>query len=191
MAGHVGAFSLFGAMLLCGCAQPRLPNHAEAKGEPVPAQTFGYVFRQTTGLTSHVLLPEGREVAVQFGADSDPIALRSLRALRWNVLYPNARGERMFLVGGLHHVVRHTPSRLNMAQSEPYREFTLRDWYVVAPFEEWCEKQPFRLGEGFLIRRRTTLSRDDFDPFDGLARLNVKRFLRVRTPRRSDTAKTR
>ena len=154
-------------------------------------QTFGYVFRETTGLTSHVLLPGGREVAVQFRADSDPVALRSLRALRWNVLYPNARGKRMFLVGGLDHVVRHTPSRLNMAQSEPYREFTLRDWYVIAPFEEWCEKQPFRLGEGLLIRRRTMLSRDDFKPFDGWACLKVKRFVRVRAPRSSDTARTR
>jgi hypothetical protein len=61
---------------------------------------YGYVFEETTGDNRFILM-EGRRVPIKnFVVDaSNQIALKSLTALKWNVLYTNSDGDRIFLRG--------------------------------------------------------------------------------------------
>lgn len=110
-------------LLLAACAGSRR----------TPSPTFGYVFHETTGLTSGVL-DDGKLIAIQLRDDSDPVALRTLRDLGWPVLYANGDGHCIFVTGRLSPDVKWTPDRPDMAQSEPYRELTLESWHIVTPF---------------------------------------------------------
>ncbi len=88
---------------------------------------YGFLFTETTGITRYVM-HQGKQVAIQLRADSDPQAVRSLQAVGADILYNQADGRQMVLIGKLHPKVLRTPDNPRMAQSQPYQEFSLRGW---------------------------------------------------------------
>lgn len=178
-------------MLLAGslsCNRPSsLPEEskpAETVGDPQPAvHTYGYVFWEATIVkTSHIVL-NGQEMAIEFREDSDPLALKSLRSLKWNVLYENCKGKDIFVVGQYFEEPKHTPDRPDMPPRQEYHDFRLLDWYILTPFTEvrWKDEQPLN---DFVHRQRDALSYDDFyddfRKFEGKQSLDLSRFQRPR-----------
>jgi len=125
----------------------------------VPLRTFGLRHYETTGITTY-LVDGGREIPIQFSPRSNEIALRELRALKWNVFLPNGNGKRLFVIGSLSPLVQNTPGGPYRAQSEPYQEFTLQQWHLLIPFVEWREKSP---GEALHPYKRHHLQWSDFE----------------------------
>lgn len=78
------------------------------------------MFRESTGQSQYVIM-DGRELPVKFDDASNPVALKSLHALKWDVLYPNDGGDKIFLRGEYDH------------QSQSFR---LSHWYINFPFEK-------------------------------------------------------
>ncbi len=120
------------ALALAGLACVCLASCFE---EPPPLpNAYGYVFHESTGIPSHVLV-HGKEVAVRFAPTSDPVALTALMALDWPVLYPNADGTHIFVEGFLDGKVQSTEAAPDRATPEPFQELRLVNWYIVTPFE--------------------------------------------------------
>jgi hypothetical protein len=89
-------------------------------------KTYGFVHLETTGITSYVII-DGKEMPIQFRADSDPLAVKSLNALNARILLPNSDGKKLFLIGQYFAEPRHTPGCPGCATIEEYREFRLVD----------------------------------------------------------------
>jgi hypothetical protein len=139
-------------------------------------QTYGYVVRDTTGLTEAIVLGPGAPVHVQLRGD--PATLVALRALRWEVLAPSADGRSMFIVGTLLDEVHHTPSGPGLAMSEEYREFVLTDWYVKAPFSAVQLAPDWVPGDASEVRERSSLELADFHDFVGKDRFEPAKHVR-------------
>ena len=132
-------------------------------------KVYGFQHHETTGVTSHIRVGE-REQAIDFAGDSDVCALDRLYGLRTGVFLPLTDGKHLFVVGELSRVESWTPGGANGADTEPFRDFRLHDWYVVAPFEEWRNVPG---DEPVQTIPRTALRTTDFDvrttstlPFD-------------------------
>lgn len=172
-----------GALALCGCAGPPHgggPVRHGARLQPpgTGGSTYGFVHRETTGITSYVVV-QGGERAIRFSADSDGGAVRSFRALTGRVMLPNADGRSIFLTGELSAETMRTPSCEGCPTPEEYREFRLQDWYIVTPFRavrEDCGDCSYLMPEN--LRDRTGLERSDFEPFEGREALDLGRFQR-------------
>ena len=137
--------------------------------------TFGLKHVQTTGITNFVQAGK-RSFGTQFSTDSESLALRSLEALKPDVYLANCDGNRLFVTGELDEHIRWTPAGENRPNSEPYRYFRLRSWYLAEPFmERPLEPLDTPLPQP---RWRTSLSRSDFTPFPGHDRLDLKRLVR-------------
>lgn len=159
------------ACVLAGACSPESGSRVE---------TFGYVFHETTGITTRVL-EDGKESAIRFAPGSDPIALRMLTSLDWRTLYPNGNGGRIFVEGELGRVVHWTAKEPDKAQSEPYREFRLADWYIVTPYERMVvvdESVP----QESKREVRQSLGPDDFGPGHVAGSVDLARFQRKRAP---------
>src|SRR5258705_13865211 len=83
--------TLFGGLTLPSVAFP------VALEDSLPVKTYGFVHWETTGITSRIVVNR-KKIPIQFGANSDALALRALLALKWEVLAPNASG-RSIIVG--------------------------------------------------------------------------------------------
>jgi hypothetical protein len=173
------------AMVLCACSQelpapkPSTVSPSNNSAPEPPIQTYGYFFIDTTiDITTHILL-NGKEVAVVFRPDSDSLALNSLRALTWNVLYKNANGKDMFVTGQYYPESKFTASAPNKAPSQEYHDFKLLDWYIITPFIETREKNEKPLN-GYVERKRTNLNKGDFEGFEGKQAIDLNRFQRRR-----------
>ncbi|MCY2930444.1 MAG: hypothetical protein NTV86_13285 [Planctomycetota bacterium] len=119
--------ALVAAILAGACVGCAAPQNREGDS------TYGYLIHDTTGLESSVLV-DGKEELIQFSKESDAKALRALSGLRfWSYIF-NDGGDKIFVVGKLDLEVRWTPSGPGLAQSQVYREFTLRAWYITTPF---------------------------------------------------------
>jgi len=163
-------FLLVTCFLTCSCAPVSSPR----------VETFGYVLRETTGITTSVIQGE-KEMAILFTPNSDPIALRTLRSLDWRTLYPNANGHHIFVKGSLDNNVHWTPNEPNMAQSEPYRQFRLVNWYIVTPYERLVlvnESLPLKLKKEV----RQSLKTDDFEGRDVVDGVDLARFQKKQKP---------
>jgi hypothetical protein len=172
-----GLFVGIGVLLLLALGGWRW---SEARKSP-SIKTFGYRHAETTGITESVEIEPGRTVLIRFHKDSDPAAFRSLRALNWNVLYPNSDDTHLFIVGELLPAVQQTPDSPNRAQSEPYQEFRLRDWYLLTPFETWNEPRGWLPGDPFARRWRNTLKSSDFKWIKWRTPSELQRFQRKRS----------
>jgi len=65
---------------------------ALALAKKASLQTFKYFFYECTGENQFIEI-DGREVPIRFDSErSKHAALSSLRALKWNVVYPNSDG---------------------------------------------------------------------------------------------------
>lgn len=140
--------------------------------------SYGYVFKETTGMTSHIVI-NGKEVPISFSKDSAPLALRSLRALKWKVLYANSAGRTIFIIGEYSAAPRMTPPGPGYAQPEEYHEFKLVRWYIVTPFEGffwWYGSGP--PVDMPLRRTKNHLGLEDFRDFVGKDKFDVRRFQR-------------
>ena len=171
------------ALSLCCwvCSTSACHNQHSGISQQSPAgpsvQTYGYVFVECTGITTHIL-QNGTQVPIAFDTEgSDSVALLSLRALTWNVLYPNSKGDRILLIGQYHPESHYTPDCKVCAQSEEYHLFTLMDWYILVPFSEWQERDGDPMAPVVIVQRES-LEDGDFESFFGKDRLDIKRFQR-------------
>lgn len=144
---------------------------------PPPPDAFGYVFHESTGIPTYVLV-DGKEVAIHFAPTSDPVALTALMALDWPVLYPNADGKHIFVEGFLDDKVQSTPAAPDRATPEPFQELRLVNWYIVTPFERLN-------GTGAPAEPVTRTSRSRLEPGDfriPLGGSDLSRYQRKRVP---------
>jgi hypothetical protein len=121
--------------------------------EDKQVKEYGYRFYESTGQNQYIIM-EGREVPVKtFIADaSNPVALKSLRALRWDVLYPNDDGDKIFLRGEYDH------------QSQSFR---LSHWYIKVPFEKLVIEDETHIPHNVHKATSHSLERTDFEPKNG------------------------
>jgi hypothetical protein len=141
-------------------------------------RTYRFVHSETTGMTSFVVV-NGKEWAIEFHRDSDPVAVKAFGALGGRVLLPNAYRKKIFLVGSLLPAVKVTRSCTGCAQPEEYREFKLVDWFITTPIKivrADCDNCPYLREEN--LRSKSNLDLDDFGEFEGRANLDVRRFQR-------------
>jgi hypothetical protein len=154
------------AITLSGCSQDGKkavvtysPVHVAKTGVAHRVHDFGFVHKESTGITSHVRL-DGKDVPIQFGSDSSAASLASLRSLQPEVFLPNANGTTIHLVGQYYEGICHTPSAPDKPQSESYHEFRLDSWYILTPF---LEVEEARLdGSGYYTKKRYSLNSGDF-----------------------------
>jgi len=139
---------LFIGFLLSGC-EPHATMHA-----------YPYQYIETTGITTFVI-SDGKSTPIHFTENSCEKALHSLTSLNWQVLYPNANNNKIFVVGRLHSNPQHTPSGIAFSKSEEYFDFTLINWYITLPFDRAIE-MPFP--EPYKLEKRITLTPTDFKP---------------------------
>jgi hypothetical protein len=162
---------------------PSTPPHAlnsqQSKVQVEPkVKTYGFVHLETTGITSYVII-NGKEMPIQFRADSDPLAMKSLYALNSRILLPNTDGKKLFLIGQYFAEPKHTRSCRQCATVEEYREFKLVDWYIITPFKvvrEDCGPCPYLREEN--LRKKSGLDLKDFQDFAGRDNMDVRRFQR-------------
>jgi hypothetical protein len=141
-------------------------------------RTYRFVHSETTGITSFVIV-NGKERAIEFHRDSDPVAVKAFRALSGRVLLPNAHRKKIFLVGSYLPAVKVTRSCAGCAQPEEYREFRLVDWFITTPIKivrADCDTCLYLREEN--LRTKSNLDLDDFGEFEGRANLDVRRFQR-------------
>lgn len=123
---------------------------------------YGYIFHETTGITYHIL-KDGKEIKIQFSSDSNQRALKLLTSLKWNVLYPNSKGDKIFLKGVLRKEINKTPHGPDRAQSEDFQYFKLISWYIKTPFMETKVKDEGMLPQEFIFIKRANLKKTDFE----------------------------
>ena len=114
---------------------------------------YGYVFQESTGQNRYIIM-DGRKVPVKdFVSDaSNQLALKSLEALKWNVLYTNGGGDRIFVRGEYHQ------------QSQLFR---LSHWYIIVPFEAVVIDEETQVPHNPRKVTRQSLERTDFEARNG------------------------
>ena len=114
---------------------------------------YEYRFYESTGQNQYIIM-EGREVPIKnFVADaSNHVALKSLQALKWNVLYPNDDGDKIFLRGEYDH------------QSQSFR---LSHWYIKIPFKALVIEDETHIPQNVYRVTRQSLERTDFEIRNG------------------------
>ena len=116
------------------------------------AKEYGYVFHESTGQNQYVLI-DSREVPFHFDQrKSNKLAFDSLRSLSARVLYPNSKGDKIFLVGEYD------------AQSQL---FVLRHWFISVPFTEMTLEDRIQMPEEIRKIERRSLERTDFENNEG------------------------
>jgi|SRR6266542_2898164 len=148
-------------------------------------KTYGFVHMETTGITSYLIV-NGKEKPILFSPDSDPLAMRSFNALNSRILFPNADGKKLFLIGQYFAEPKHTRSCPQCAGSEEYREFKLIDWYIIAPFKlvrDDCDGLCSYL-RAENLRTKSSLELKDFADFDGRDNMDVRRLQRKKRHRK-------
>lgn len=149
----------------------------QTKVEP-KIKTYGFVHHETTGISSYVII-NGKEIPIRFRADSDSLAVKSLKALNWRIFLPNSDGTKLFLIGQYFAQPKRTSSCEQCPEAEEYREFKLLDWYITTPFKivrEDCNDCSYLLEENQQTRRKLELK--DFLDFEGRDEIDVRRFQR-------------
>jgi len=141
-------------------------------------KTYRFVHNETSGITSFVIV-NGKEQAIEFHRDSDPVALKAFRALSARVLLPNAHRRKVFLVGSYLPAVKVTRSCTGCAAPEEYREFKLVNWFITTPIKivrADCDNCLYLREEH--LRTKSNLDLNDFGEFEGRENLDVRRFQR-------------
>ena len=98
------------------------------------SQEYPFRYKAATGISAYVVCDDN-EVPIRYTADSDPVALKALLALRWRVLYTAGSGTDLKLIGVLDPVPKPPPTEKHFAQTQACHDFNLQDWYVTTPFE--------------------------------------------------------
>lgn len=110
---------------------------------------YGYVFEETTGQNQFIVIERLKFPVKAFISDApNKVALDSLLALKWNVLYANGAGDRIVLVG----------------EYEPHgKSFRLTHWYLKVPFEALVVKDEAVVPHEIHKVTRQSLERTDFE----------------------------
>lgn len=154
-----------------------------AASSPEP-QVYPYAIRPGAAVESRVLA-DGKETAIRFAADSDQRQLAILRALRAQVTGPNASSlgaSRIVVRGILRPGEKTADPALPGGEKETYRDFTLLEWQVMAPFREYVRpaKDPAEAAydqqPGTIVKNE--LSKDDFTPVPELVDLDLSKFVK-------------
>lgn len=128
-------FPILVVLACCSCSGQR------------PSGEYGYVFHESTGQNEYILI-SSQEVPFHFDEqNSNKLALDSLRSLSARVVYPNCKGDKIFLVGEYD------------SQSQM---FVLRHWYIKVPFTEITLEDRIQMPEEIRTIERGTLERTDF-----------------------------
>jgi len=141
----------------------------------VRLQTHGYVFHESTGITDHIV-QNGKEIPVIFSFKSNSQNLAALKSLKWNILYPNSGGNKIYVVGVLGNQEKLTPFKSNLIIPEKYRDFTLEDWYITVPFIEIRVQDELILPHKFKNVTRFKLNSNDFFDFEGKEKIDFTKF---------------
>ena len=113
---------------------------------------YGYVFQESTGQNQYIVIQD-KKVPITFVVDdSNPNALKSLRALKPGVLYANAAGDRIFVSG------KYDP------QSQSFR---LSHWYIKVPFERLIVEDETQIPHNVHKVQSQSLERTDFEAKNG------------------------
>jgi len=109
---------------------------------------YGYVIQESTGQNQYLIM-DGRKVPIKnLVADgSNRVALKSLQALKWNVLYPNAHGDKIFLRGDY---------------DDQSHSFRLSHWYIKVPFERLVVEDETDIPHNMYRVAGSSLERTDF-----------------------------
>lgn len=159
--------------LLGACAAP-----------PAEPQVYPYAVKPGAAVESRVLA-DGKETAIRFAADSDPRQLAILLALRSQVTGPSAsslRDSRIVVKGILRPGEKTAGPALPGGEAEPYREFTLLEWKMMAPFKEYVppSKDPAEAAydqmPGTIFKNE--LTKDDFKEIPELVDLDLSKFVK-------------
>jgi hypothetical protein len=113
---------------------------------------YGYVFQESTGENQYLVLESRRVPIKRFAATSDQKALKSLHALKWNILYLNAGGDRIFVIGEYD----------NQSQS-----FRLEHWYIKVPFQKLVIEDETHVPQKTHTVTVQSLERTDFESRNG------------------------
>jgi len=109
---------------------------------------YGYVFHESTGQNQYILI-DAKEMPVRFDeTNSNKLALFSLRSLSAKVLYPNAKGDKIFLLGN------YDPKS---------QTFVLKHWYITVPFTEITLGDALQTPDEIREIQRRSLERTDFE----------------------------
>jgi hypothetical protein len=141
----------------------------------VRIQTYGYVFHETTGITNHID-QNGKEIPVKFSSKSNLQNLAALRSLKWNILYPNSGGNKIYVVGVLGRREKMTFSGPNLSTPEKYMDFTLSDWYITVPFIEIRLQDESNIPHQMENVTRYNLNAYDFSDFEGKEKIDLTKF---------------
>lgn len=113
---------------------------------------YGYVFQESTGENQYLLLQSRRVPIKHFAATSDQKALKSLQALKWNILYSNAGGDRIFVIG---------------EYDDQSQSFRLKHWYIKVPFQKLVIEDETHVPQKTLTVTAQSLKRTDFEGRNG------------------------
>ncbi len=123
-------------------------------GEPEPSE-YPHYFYESTFHNLNIMM-DGKEVPINFDREhSDPEALRSFDALKWNILYPNSKGKIR--------VIGYLGQEIERPYGERVHLFVLLDWYLPAPFEYvYIKNKEEALPFEYATRIKPALDREDF-----------------------------
>jgi hypothetical protein len=111
----------------------------------ITKSAYPFYFYESTSANKFVLI-DGAERPIEFDQEtSDQAAVKALLSLKWNVLYPNAKG--LITLLGAYHPATHT--------------FSLQRWFLPTPFQAYPGETTVEPGP---LQWRDTLNRSDFNP---------------------------
>ncbi|MBN1499810.1 MAG: hypothetical protein JW982_06640 [Spirochaetes bacterium] len=137
---------------------------------------YQYYVMQTTGHGRYMLTESNELIPVEFSANSNSGAVKSLEALNFGIIQRlalkyNGEGNKIFLRGKISSKEKWKPVALIMegdrilpesydrSNLENYYEFTLESWYIIVPFEEYIDQGP----PDYEIAVHDNLTPDDFE----------------------------
>ncbi|MBK1882012.1 hypothetical protein JIN85_06270 [Luteolibacter pohnpeiensis] len=108
---------------------------------------YPYIFAESTGDNKFTICDKSIKPIRRFALDSNMESVNTLMALRYNVIYPNSDGTKIFLRG-----------EYNIVDSS----FRLTGWFIVSPFVSRDVVDVNKLPQEYKTVKRVNLVADDF-----------------------------
>ena len=167
----VGSPIRFSAFVMVACAAPHVaegPAAPPATWASARAGEFGFVHRETTGITSAIWV-DGRHVAIQFDVSSNAVAMGALDTLDGRLLIANGDGTTIIVNGYLDATTKWTPYGAAFPSPEAFQWFQLQGWHLLSPFRDpvWSDEIPETdrdIPHVVRVQERSDLRTTDFDP---------------------------
>ena len=108
---------------------------------------YPFIFAETTGSNKSILIDKKIRSVQNFSAQSTPSALKSLQALKSNILYENGGGNKIFIRG---------------VYNDSDGAFILKSWFIIAPFFSRELISEEKLPHEYKLVKREGLRAEDF-----------------------------